>query len=68
MHGWLCSVIELTVLLERLFHYQLLEVSRALFIDNAQHSVSNTTSSELHQLLVILSDGRGVFAEGTLVC
>ena len=48
-------------------HFQLLEVSRALFIDNAQHSASNTTSSELHQLLVILSDGRGVFAEGTLV-
>ena len=57
----------MTVLLEFLFHYQLLEVSRALFIDNAQHSASITTSSELHQLLVILSDGRGVFAEGTLV-
>ena len=42
-------------------------MSRALFIDNAQHSVTNTNSSELHQLLVILSDGRGVFAEGTLV-
>ena len=41
-------------------------MSRALFIDNAQQSPSNT-SSELYQLLVILSDGRGVFAEGTLV-
>ena len=42
-------------------------MSGALFIDNAQHSATTTTSSELHQLLVILSDGRGVFAEGTLV-
>jgi len=42
-------------------------VSRALFIDNVQHSAHNTSGTELHQLLMILSDGRGVFAEGTLV-
>ncbi|XP_065904261.1 midasin-like isoform X2 [Dysidea avara] len=45
---------------------KLMEVSRALFIDNAQHSAHNTSGTELHQLLMILSDGRGVFAEGTL--
>jgi len=60
VHAWI-------LLLEFCLHFQLLEASRALFIDNAQHSASSTTSSELHQLLVILSDGRGVFAEGTLV-
>ena len=50
-----------------LIHIQLLEVSRALFINNVQHSAHGTSGTEVHQLLMILSDGRGVFAEGTLV-
>ena len=65
MHLLIVNCYIVDFLLE--FLLQLLDVSRALFIDNAQHSASITTSSELHQLLVILSDGRGVFAEGTLV-
>ena len=46
---------------------QLLEAAQSIFADYLSQTTRSSLSPEISQLLVVLSDGRGVFADGTLV-
>ena len=50
------------------FFFQLLQAVEPLFVQGLSHFSGSHSSPEISQLLVVLSDGRGVFADGTLVC
>ena len=50
-----------------LLSLQLLGAAQSIFADFLSQPVRSGISPDISQLLVVLSDGRGVFADGSLV-